>query len=772
MRLAALAPALAAVALFAQAAPAATSQQQALQGLARAVAAGRLPAAEAAADRAQVVRAVSLARRLPAARADALSSVLADVAALAGSYTEPRAVALFGELKANADYLGSHALAGRKGQDITDGDGVVYRYFPGHGFQFHPLGNFGALNAAVASGDQERTRRLADALLARAVGGGTWEYYFGISGGRPPWTSGMAQAVAAQALARAGQMLSDSTYTTAARRAFDAIPGRLVRARPGGPWVRLYSFSSVVVLNAQLQSAISIDDYATIAGDPAAAALAASMRSAAASQLPLFDTGFWSYYALPDDDSSLEYQLYVVSLLRRLASKDTRFGAAATRFLAYTRQPPAFKLSDPGGPAVSFWLSKPGTVTATAGSRTVRLGLGGGWHRLGFPLGRRAMLAPVHLTAVDYAGNRAAVDALPVVHAALAIRAPADANPSSSFVVGVGVDDLSQAPQARGFGELLVTDPDPAVPLASSAPLAVEFTIAPDPTALVSFLDQSPSVRDVIVPADVTTLAAIHDAVAGRVRVAGSITDVAALADLGAAYRASGRTEPIMDELAVSQATLPDYRTLVAGLGTAFDGSGQPGSALPVLYTHVGTQTTGTRDEAAQGSAYVAALRTSACQPTAAGVFLDRLVDGAEPGQQDGLLRADGTPKAGLAVVQTGLAQAQRGILAVCPGLGVPGALSTLAFPTQTSFPVGTRSWSVQIAAPRDSLYLVTLERVRDGAPMLARRGALRGGAAPTTVTLPQLPVPAGTYRLAVRVVPQVNPGPILVQRSGELTVG
>ena len=55
---------------------------------------------------------------------------------------------------------------------------------------------------------------------------------------------------------------------------------------------------------------------------------------------------------------------------------------------------------------------------------------------------------------------------------------------------------------------------------------------------------------------------------------------------------------------------------------------------------------------------------------------------------------------------------------------------------------------------------------------MLARRGALRGGIAPTTVTLPALPVPAGTYRLVVRVVPQVNPGTILVQQSGDYVVG
>src|SRR5438874_12905201 len=104
MRYAAAATALLLVCLLPQAARAATDEQRALQGIAKAVAAGRLPADAAAADRAQVRRADSLWKKLPAARGDALKAVLRDVAALAGTYTEPRAAALFGELKTNADY--------------------------------------------------------------------------------------------------------------------------------------------------------------------------------------------------------------------------------------------------------------------------------------------------------------------------------------------------------------------------------------------------------------------------------------------------------------------------------------------------------------------------------------------------------------------------------------------------------------------------------------------------------------------------------------------
>jgi D-glucuronyl C5-epimerase C-terminus len=707
------ATALVLAALFPQAAHAAGSEQRALAGLAKAVAAGRLLPGQSAADRVQVRRAASLWKKLPSARGAALKAVLDDVAALAGSYTAPRAAALFGELKANADYLATHAVLGRPGQDITDSDGVVYRYFPGHGFQFHPLGNMGALNAAVASGDLERTRRLADALIARSVGG-VWEYYFSYSGGRPPWASGMAQAVAAQAFARAGSALGEPAYTAAARRAFATIPGRLVRARPGGPWIRLYSFTNAVVLNAQLQSVLSLGDYASLTGDAAAAALANSMRTAAVSQLAQFDTGFWSYYALPGDDSSLDYHLYVVSLLQKLAKQDARFAGAATRFLAYTMQPPAFKLGEN-----SFWLSKPGTVSISIGSATHTLGLSAGWHPISARLGPRAALLPVHLAATDYAGNRAAADALPLVHAELALRAFAAAG-QPEFVVGTG--DPAQA--SAGFGELRVTNP--ATPVSSALPLALEFTSAPDPAFVLSLVQQSHGVRDVIVPAQ--SAAAVRDALAGAARVAGSISDPAALAELGAAFKTSGRTQPALDELAYSGPSLPDYTALVAALGAAFDGTPQPGSALSILYTHL-------KDSAA--------LRATACQPTAAGAFLDGPADPA-------LVK-----------------QAQRGILAVCPGLAVPGAVSTVVFPTQ---PVSR--WSLQLACPRDCLYLATLERVRDGVPMLARRGSLRGGTAPVTVTLPALPVPAGSYRLVVRVVPQVNPGAILMQQSGDLTVG
>ena len=127
-----------------------------------------------------------------------------------------------------------------------------------------------------------------------------WEYEFPFaSGTAPPWTSGMAQAVAAQALARAGDLLSDPTLLDAADAAYEAVPGLLSPSSPAKPWIALYSFDRTPVLNAQLQAALSVGDYAAISGDPLAAdALADRLTAAAEAMLPRFDTGYWSLYSL------------------------------------------------------------------------------------------------------------------------------------------------------------------------------------------------------------------------------------------------------------------------------------------------------------------------------------------------------------------------------------------------------------------------------------------------------------------------------------------
>ena len=252
------------------AAPATTpvpGQVGALKAIRVALAAGRIDGATANAGRAEIARAAHLVRTLPSGRREHVAVALEELAAFSGRLTAPRALALIGQLEANDDYFAKHYAPGPK-TDITDADGLVYRYFPGRCLEFHPLANFGALNAHVAANDAAGAQRLADALIARGVyqqgGGIAWEYFFDYSGGRAPWLSGMAQAVAAQAFARTAALVPDqeTALMREARAAYRAIPSHLLTSVAAGPWIRLYSFQSLRVLNAQLQAVISLESYA------------------------------------------------------------------------------------------------------------------------------------------------------------------------------------------------------------------------------------------------------------------------------------------------------------------------------------------------------------------------------------------------------------------------------------------------------------------------------------------------------------------------------
>ena len=328
--------------------------------------------------------------RVPPLRAQLLDEMLARVAK-PKSPTASRALTLYEALRENTDYLDRNRVPA-DGTDVTATDGIVYRFFAGKGFAFHPLANASRLNALTAAGKIDEARTLVDALAARTMpqpdGAVVWEYQFDFGKVHAPWTSGMAQAVMAQALARAGSL-------ELARRAYRAIPGRLDRELPAGPWVRLYSGSGEVVLNAQLQSAISLGDYADLAQDPDAAGYADRLLEAARALLPRFDTGHWSRYSL-GAESTLHYQTYVIDLLTTLAKRtgDTAWTDAAERFELYETQPPA--LTSPSVTSVvyprpedgvrdelvvRFRLSKPSKVALVVDGEAVDGSTWtGGWH--------------------------------------------------------------------------------------------------------------------------------------------------------------------------------------------------------------------------------------------------------------------------------------------------------------------------------------------------------------------------------------------------------
>jgi len=168
--------------------------------------------------------------------------------------------------------------------------------------------------------------------------------------------------------------------------------------------------------------------------------------------------------------------------------------------------------------------------------------------------------------------------------------------------------------------------------------------------------------------------------------------------DLGAAYRASGRDKPVMDMFSIhpypenssipptfqhpetTSIGLADYDKLVALLGAAFDGTDQPGSALPIVYGEYGLQTavpqqkagtyTGTEqattkpiDEEAQATRYADAIAIAACHPTVRMLLFFHVSDEPQLERlQTGVFYPDDTPKSSLEpIAQAALAaQAQR----------------------------------------------------------------------------------------------------------------
>ncbi|HST17551.1 MAG TPA: hypothetical protein VLK36_07770 [Gaiellaceae bacterium] len=165
------------------------------------------------------------------------------------------------------------------------------------------------------------------------------------------------------------------------------------------------------------------------------------------------------------------------------------------------------------------------------------------------------------------------------------------------------------------------------------------------------------------------------------------------LLGLGRAYRASGRTKPIMDALSlhpygesprvpptlahphVKSIGFADYDKLVTLLGQAFDGTGQPGRKLPIVYGEYGVETTippakaglytgneivRTVDESTQAGYYAEAIRLAACQPTVRMLLFFHVVDESRlEGLQSGTRYADGSPKSSLGTVRSAARDAE-----------------------------------------------------------------------------------------------------------------
>lgn len=270
---------------------------------------------------------------------------------------------------------------------------------------------------------------------------------------------------------------------------------------------------------------------------------------------------------------------------------------------------------------------------------------------------------------------------------------------------------------------------------------------------------------------------------------------------LGAAYRASARTLPVMDGYVhhpyldastQSPATqhpttttigLADYGKLVALLGEAFDGTSQPGSTLPILYAEFGIETaipagraasyTGAEpattrpvDERTQGLNYSQAIGIAFCQPNVAGLLLFHSRDEmALAGWQSGVYYADGTPKGSLALVRDGIRRSRGGSIARCDDLQLPISLTAVRFPTVTSYRDGDRI--VRFRCSLDCAWSVAAVPSATGTPSATTRGFARAGDL-AIASLRGRKLGSGPLRLLLAARHPVNPAADTVRESVE----
>jgi len=279
---------------------------------------------------------------------------------------------------------------------------------------------------------------------------------------------------------------------------------------------------------------------------------------------------------------------------------------------------------------------------------------------------------------------------------------------------------------------------------------------------------------------------------------------VAFLKDMGTAYRASGRTLPVMDGLAFhpyadssgqppdtphpksTTIGLADYGRLIQTLGGAFDGTPQAGSTLPILYDefgvesqippgkvklYTGAEPTTTRpvDEITQGQFYGQALQLAFCQPTVVGILLFHSQDESALGSwQSGVYYADGTPKTSLYAVRDALTRAHGGSIAHCDGLALQVSSTRVRFPTQAELKRGSRS--VQFRCTLDCAWELRAVSANGGTVRTRVTGYGRAGA-PLVASLKGRKLGRGSIVLTLTTNHPVNPGAPQTRESPALTL-
>jgi hypothetical protein len=273
--------------------------------------------------------------------------------------------------------------------------------------------------------------------------------------------------------------------------------------------------------------------------------------------------------------------------------------------------------------------------------------------------------------------------------------------------------------------------------------------------------------------------------------------------DLGTAYRASGLTGPVMDALAIhpypENSSIPptfahpnttpigiaDYTKVTGLLATAFDGTGQPGSTLPILYAEYGVETqipapkgplySGAEPatikpvpEETQAAFYKQAIAMSFCQPNVIGLLIFHAFDESDLDRfQSGVYYADSTPKSSVRTVREATREARGGVIARCQGLELTPK-AKVAYPRIRTLTAG--SGAIAVNCDIDCNVQARLEKLpKHSTTLVARATALAG--VRTLVPFQRIRLAPGRYRFTLTLSAPVNRGEPLALASKPLTV-
>ena len=229
---------------------------------------------------------------------------------------------------------------------------------------------------------------------------------------------------------------------------------------------------------------------------------------------------------------------------------------------------------------------------------------------------------------------------------------------------------------------------------------------------------------------------------------------------------------------------IADYSKLVGLLATAFDGTAQPGSTLPILYAEYGVETqipankasayTGVEPETikpvpetTQAAYYRQAMQIAFCQPNVVGLFIFHAFD--EPALdrfQSGLYYSDGD-----AEVEPAGGQGRRAVCLRRRGGEVHGAAADADGTHRVSADQLDRARArPRSRSPATSTAIVyaRLEKATTHTTTLAKR-ADRARRRADAVLFPARSIAPGQYRFTVRLTAPVNPGPPLTAASATL---